>query len=188
MSASAGRARGRGSVTVKGSGRGAQTQTTTETLPGTNIHTFGQARARGHRGSARGRGPYSRGKGSSTTSSAAAPPESAKPCTEETAGTEQLTFGQHVGETFEEVLQNDPGYCAWAIEQSHPSPALARFVAYLRQHQAGTSAARASSAASGPEAAATGETASSAAPMNETGAPDMDAIRAMRIARLSGNG
>lgn len=52
--------------------------------------------------------------------------------------TYRLGFGKHAGETYEDVLRNDPGYCQWAIQkfkQGGVSGGLARFARWaLTQH------------------------------------------------------
>ena len=37
------------------------------------------------------------------------------------SGNERLSFGQHRGKSFARVRREDPGYCAWVLEQPAPS-------------------------------------------------------------------
>lgn len=46
-------------------------------------------------------------------------------------GASLLTFGKHRGRSFATVCHEDPDYCAWAMAQPQPSPAMAEFVRYL---------------------------------------------------------
>merc|ERR1712066_1179039 len=95
------------------------------------------------------------------------------------SGAEQITFGQHAGESFAEVLESDPGYCAWAVAQPDPSPALAQFATFVRRAQ-NMPTGNSTSAASGASP--------SGSETSGHGRPDMDAVRAARLARLGGAG
>ena len=55
--------------------------------------------------------------------------------TSEAHDDELLTFGKHTGRSFSEVLETEPGYCTWAVQQDNPSPALAHFASYVRRAQ-----------------------------------------------------
>merc|ERR1712129_116819 len=101
------------------------------------------------------------------------------------AGSQQLSFGQYAGLTFEDVLERDPGYCAWAVAQANPSSVLAQFASYVRRAQGRSSASSGSAAAEAAAAAtATPAASSSSTPLQENA--DMDAVRAARLARFGG--
>eukprot|EP00930_Biecheleria_cincta_P041766 TRINITY_DN28688_c0_g1_i1.p1 TRINITY_DN28688_c0_g1~~TRINITY_DN28688_c0_g1_i1.p1 ORF type:complete len:457 (+),score=68.92 TRINITY_DN28688_c0_g1_i1:84-1373(+) len=44
-----------------------------------------------------------------------------------------INFGKHKGKRYEEVREEDPGYCSWALKQAQPTGALAKFVDWLKR-------------------------------------------------------
>lgn len=53
-----------------------------------------------------------------------------------------MSFGRHQGLTYEEVLQQQPGYCQWALGLPRPFGDLRHFTTWLRQRQSGGASPR----------------------------------------------
>lgn len=51
------------------------------------------------------------------------------------SGERVLTFGQHSGKTYEEVLRTEPGYCNWALRLRNPRGDLMHFARWLRSRR-----------------------------------------------------
>ena len=44
-----------------------------------------------------------------------------------------MTFGKHVGKTFDWVVENDLRYAKWALQNEDPSPLMKEFADYVKE-------------------------------------------------------
>lgn len=48
-------------------------------------------------------------------------------------GEEKLNFGKHKGKSFKKVLEDDPGYCEWTVENLDGKDFAKRFIQFLEE-------------------------------------------------------
>jgi hypothetical protein len=45
-----------------------------------------------------------------------------------------LTFGRHIGKTFDDIKRTDVSYCNWVLKQVKPNGRLKEFQSWLQSH------------------------------------------------------